>query len=340
MFVSIDKTAKKRPTIREVAAIAGVSRGTVSRVLNGGHWVSPAAEEAVLKAIESTGYRTNQLARGLATGRTGSIAFLLTEPHSLLFADPVFSILLRGAAEALNRRNMTLNLLVASTKTERVNVRSYVSAGHVDGVLLISSHENESLLHDLLEDGVPTVACGLPLGFQDIVASVSVDEIQGARTMLQHLRSRGRKRIAMITGPLDTPGGLYRLAGYKEEMGADFDESLVAYGDYSLDSGVLAMSELLERHPDLDAVFCASDLMATGALTALQKSGRSVPEDVSVGGFDDGGLAQTLNPPLTTMRQPFDKISEEMVKLLLELLDGGQPKAVTLPVELIEREST
>ena len=280
------------------------------------------------------------MARGLATGRTGSIAFLLTEPHSLLFADPVFSILLRGAAEALNRRNMTLNLLVASTKTERVNVRSYVSAGHVDGVLLISSHENESLLHDLLEDGVPTVACGLPLGFQDIVASVSVDEIQGTRTMLQHLRSRGRKRIAMITGPLDTPGGLYRLAGYKEEMGADFDESLDAYGDYSLDSGVLAMSELLERHPDLDAVFCASDLMATGALTALQKSGRSVPEDVSVGGFDDGGLAQTLNPPLTTMRQPFDKISEEMVKLLLELLDGGQPKAVTLPVELIEREST
>lgn len=334
------ESARRRPTIRDVAAAAGVSRGTVSRVINGGHWVSPQAREAVEAAIRTTGYRANQHARSLVTGRANSLAFLLTEPQHLLFADPTFSVLLRGAAEALTSRGMTLTLLVASTDAERENVTHYVGAGHVDGVLLISSHESDPLISQLLDLNVPTVSCGIPLGNEDRVPSVSVDEVEGARVMVRHLRDQGRQRIATITGPMDTPGGRLRLVGYQEELGPDYDERLVAHGDYSLNSGAEAMAELLERVPDLDAVFAASDLMAAGALTTLRKAELTVPGDVAVAGFDDTGLAARLDPPLTTMHQPFDRISAEMVDLLLGVIDGGQQNSMTLPASLVVREST
>lgn len=332
-------TGRGRPTIRDVASAAGVSRGTVSRVINGGRWVSPQSRAAVEHAILTTGYQANQHARSLVTGRANSLAFLLTEPQHLLFADPTFSILLRGAAEALAQRGMTLILLVAGTPAERENVAAYVAAGHVDGVLLISSHEDDPLLASLVADGIPTVACGIPLGHAGLVASVSVDEVGGARTMVGHLREGGRRRIAMIAGPLDTPGGRFRLEGYREELGESFDERLVAYGDYSAESGSAAMTELLTRAPDLDAVFAASDLMAAGALAALRRHGRSVPDDVAVGGFDDSGLAATLDPSLTTMHQPFDRISAEMVSLLLDVIAGAPQRSVTMPASLVVRRS-
>nr|WP_281353408.1 substrate-binding domain-containing protein [Phytoactinopolyspora mesophila] len=257
-----------------------------------------------------------------------------------MFADPTFATLLRGAAAALDARSMTLVLLVAGNEAERANVIKYVTAGHVDGVLLISTHENEPLIASLLAEDIPAVACGIPLGYSDRVASVSVDEAGGARAMVRHLRSSGRGRIATIAGPLDTPGGRYRLAGYREELGERFDERLVAHGDYSAESGAVAMAELLDREPDIDAVFAASDLMASGALTTLRKRGRRVPDDVAVAGFDDSGLAATLDPPLTTMHQPFDRISAEMVAVLLDIIDGAPRRSVTLPAELVVRTST
>ena len=333
-------TARKRPTIRDVAAAAGVSRGTVSRVLNGGHWVSPEALAAVQEAIRTTGYSMNQHARSLATGRSNSIAFLLTEPQHLLFEDPTFSILLRGAAQALGQREMPLLLMVAGTPEERRRITEYITAGHVDGVLLISSHQGNPMVKSLLSNGVPTIACGVPMGYETSIGYVSADDLGGARKMTQHLLDRGRTRVATITGPLDTPGGKIRLEGYRDALGDRFDEVLVAHGDYSREGGTRAMVELLERVPDLDAVFVASDLMAAGAMTALRDAGRTIPDDVAVGGFDDSGLAATLDPPLTTMRQPFERISFEMVRLLLEVIEGQDPAAVTLPTTLVERAST
>lgn len=190
-------------------------------------------------------------------------------------------------------------------------------------MLLISTHENEPLIASLLAENVSAVACGIPLGYSDRVASVSVDEAGGVRTMVRHLRSTGRERIAMIAGPLDTPGGRYRLEGYQDELGELFDERLVAYGDYSAPSGSVAMAELLDRAPDIDAVFAASDLMASGALVTLRERGMRAPDHIAVGGFDDSGLAATLDPPLTTMHQPFDRISAEMVSVLLDIINGG-----------------
>lgn len=333
-------SAKRKPTIRDVAAAAGVSRGTVSRVMNGGHWVSPDAKAAVEDAIKSTGYFANHAARSLATGRSSSVAFLLTEPQHLLFADPTFSLLLRGAAQALARQHMTLVLLVAGTPEEHNNVAQYLGAGHVDGVLLISSHESDPLLDSLLATGVPTVACGIPIGHASDVPTVSVDEIASARIATRHLIDRGYQRIGMITGPADTPGGRYRLVGFKDELGDAYDDELVEPGDYSMVSGAAAMTALLARDPGIDAVFAASDSMAAGAVGVLRKAGKRIPEDVAVIGFDDSGLASTLEPPLTTMRQPFDQISSEMVELLLHVIDGGTSKSVTLPTTLVVREST
>ncbi len=329
----------RKPTIRDVATVAGVSHGTVSRVLNGGKWVSPEAREAVERAIATTGYTVNRHAQALATGRANSIAFLLTEPQHLLFADPTFSILLRGAAESAAARGATLVLLVAGTDAERANVAEYVRAGHVDGVLLISSHEADPMLETLVSGNIPTVACGIPLGFRGEIPHVSVDEAGSARTMAKHLVREGHKRIAMITGPHDTPGGRYRLEGFADALGELFSEDLVEEGDYSEDSGARAMERILARSSDVDAVFAASDLMAAGALTTLRRAGLRVPEDVAVAGFDDSGLAERLEPPLTTMRQPWEQISEEMVTLLQQVVGGGMRKSITLPAELVVRAS-
>ncbi|ROS26087.1 LacI family DNA-binding transcriptional regulator [Cellulomonas sp. PhB150] len=331
--------ARKRPTIRDVAAAAGVSRGTVSRVINGGHWVSPGALAAVEEAIKTTGYSMNQHARSLATGRSNSVAFLLTEAQHLLFEDPNFSILLRGAAQALAARGMPLLLMVAGTPDEQKQVLDYVGAGHVDGVLLISSHAGSPVLRSLLRQEIPTIACGIPLGFESTVGHVAADDLGGGRRMTRHLLDTGRTRVATITGPLDTPGGRLRLEGYRTELGDAYDESLVAHGDYTRQGGTSAMRELLERRPDLDAVFVASDLMATGAMQVLRETGRRIPEDVAVGGFDDSGLAATLDPALTTMRQPFERISSEMVRLLLDVVDGADPATITLPTSLVIRAS-
>ncbi|MDE0545832.1 LacI family DNA-binding transcriptional regulator [Microbacterium sp. C7(2022)] len=330
---------RRKPTIRDVAAAAGVSHGTVSRVMNGGHWVSAEAREAVEDAIRRTGYTANHHARSLATGRANSVAFLLTEPQHLLFADPTFALLLRGAAEALAQRSMTLVLLVAGTPTERASVAQFVRGGHVDGVMLISSHEADPLLEELVTAGVPTVSCGIPLGHDIEVPTVSVDEEGSARTMTEFLRGKGHRRIAMIAGPRDTPGGRYRLVGYRDALGEDFDEALVEEGDYSQESGTAAMARLMARADDIDAVFAASDLMAAGAIAAIRKSGLRVPEDIAVAGFDDSGLAATHEPGLTTMRQPWDRISAEMVSLLLATIAGERADPITLPTTLIERGS-
>ncbi|WP_062079270.1 LacI family DNA-binding transcriptional regulator [Demequina globuliformis] len=335
----VSNTAKRKPTIRDVAAAAGVSRGTVSRVLNGGHWVSPDARDKVEAAIAATGYHANHHARSLATGRADSVAFLLTEPQHLLFADPTFAILLRGAAEALAKHNKTLVLLVAGTPQERDNVAQFVAAGHVDGVLLISSHESDPLIDTLIDTGVPTVACGIPLGHENQIPTVSVDEAVSARTATAHLRALGRERIAHIAGPEDTPGGRFRRVGYREALGDLYDPALVEAGDFSRDSGAEAMANLLAREPHIDAVFAASDRMAAGAILALQQAGKTVPGDVAVVGFDDSGLAASFDPPLTTMHQPFDEISEAMVDLVLRAAAGKDAPSVTMPAALVVRAS-
>ncbi|MFH8467804.1 LacI family DNA-binding transcriptional regulator [Streptomyces sp. NPDC017991] len=343
MTMSQSGGRRRPPTIHDVAREAGVSRGTVSRVLNGGHYVSPAAQESVNAAIRKTGYVVNRHARSLITGRSDSIGFLLTEPQERFFEDPNFNVLLRGCTQALAAHDIPLLLMLAGTEDERRRITRYITAGHVDGVLLVSSHSGDPVAEQLRDAGVPLVMCGKPIGVGSKISYVAADDRDGARDMVRHLVSLGRRRVGMVTGPLDTPGGVERLAGYREvltESGIDLDERLVTSGDYSRAGGEAGAELLLKRAPDMDAVFVASDLMAQGVLSALHRAGRSVPGDVAVGGFDDSSAAVAASPELTTIRQPYDRISSEMVRVLLAQIGGEDPAAVILPTELVKRQST
>lgn len=322
----------------DVAEAAGVSRGTVSRALNGGRNVSGPALSAINKAIRQTGYVINPHARSLATQRSMSVAFVLSEPQDRLFEDPNFHLLLHGCTQALADQDIAVLLTLAGTAEERKRVSRFVTAGHADGVLLVSTRSGDPLVDDLLAEDVPMVACGRPLGHERDMSYVAADDRDGARQMVMYLRSQGYRRIGMITGPQDTPGGVDRLAGYQDVLG-DVAEALVVPGDYTQASGDAAMTRLLAQVSDVDAAFIASDLMAAGALAALRRAGRRVPEDVAVAGFDDSRIAAACHPPLTTIRQPWSRISTEMARLLVRLVEGDENSAVILPTELVIRES-
>ena len=322
----------------DVATVAGVSRGTVSRALNGGHHVSGPARAAIDRAIRKTGYVVNQHARSLATQRSKSVAFVLSEPQDRLFEDPNFGTLLHGCTQALADNDITVLLTLAGTPEDRRRVSRYVTAGHVDGALLVSTHTGSPLIDELRAQDLPVVACGRPLGHERDISYVAADDRDGARQMVSYLRSRGHRTIGTITGPLDTSGGVDRLAGYHDVLG-ETDPRLVVTGDYTQASGEAAMTRLLRQAPDVEAVFVCSDLMAAGAINALRRAGKRVPDDVAVGGFDDSKAATSTLPQLTTIRQPWSRVSAEMVRLLLGLLAGEEHSAVILPTELVLRDS-
>jgi len=334
------RAMRRGPTIDDVAARAGVSRGTVSRVLNGARYVSPEALAAVQRAMRETGYVVNQSARSLVTRRTNAVAFVISEPQERLFEDPNISVLLRACSMELATRDCNLVLMLAGPDAARDRVLRYVRAGHVDGALLISTHAGDPVVRELVQAQVQVVACGRPLDVDLSVPYVAADDRGGARLMVDHLRGKGRRRIATITGPLDTTGGIERLAGYHDVLGARVPQRLIASAaDWSHAAGEAAMTELLAASPDLDAVFVGSDLLAAGAMAVLRRAGRAVPDDVAVAGFDDSPVAVTTDPQLTTMRQPLDMIGAQMVRVLFGLLDGDPPVNIVVPTELVERGS-
>ena len=336
----IPRKPRRRATIDDVAAIAGVSRGTVSRAINGGRDVSAAAAAAVARAMLETGYSVNHSARSLVTRRTNCAAFVVSEQHEQVFEDPNFNVLLRSATQSLAARGFSLILMIAGTGEDRERVLTYLRAGHVDGALLVSTHSEDPLVPALQRDHLPFVVCGRPLGPVGEVPFVAADDREGGRLMTQYLVDLGRKRVGTITGPLDTSGGTERLRGYFDAVGSRKPRSLIVNAkEYSFAAGHAAMLALYEQSPQVDAVFVASDLMAAGALAALRSLGRRVPEDIAVAGFDDSRLATTTEPPLTTVRQPLDRVADEMVRLLLDLIEGGSPASVVLPVEVVPRQS-
>jgi DNA-binding LacI/PurR family transcriptional regulator len=331
----------KRPTIHDVAAVAGVSRGTVSRVLNDDRYVSPASHAAVQRAIAETGYVLNRTARSLVTQRSGSVVMVFAEPHEKVFEDPNYGTTIRTAIRRLAERDVSLVIMMAGDDGDRERVIRYVRGGHADGVLLMFTHAGDPLADALEAIGIPAVACGAVIGKENVIPYAAANDREGARQMTRYLVERGRKKISTITGPMDTPGGIQRLEGFVDVLGRKASKKLIAHGDWTQLSGESAMARLLERTPDLDAVFVASDLMAAGALSALRAAGRRVPEDVAVGGFDDSAVALSTHPPLTTIRQPQERVAEETVRLLLALIDGAEHlDPVILPTDLIVREST
>ena len=337
-----------RPTLDEVAALAGVGRGTVSRVINGSPQVSPEARAAVQKAIDELGYVPNRAARALVTRRTDSVALVVSESEERVFGEPFFAGIVRGVSSHLADTQMQLWLAMAQSSAERTLVERHLSDQHVDGVLLLSLHDDDPLPGLLAGRGLPTVLGGRPAQMLEKteghngVAFVDNDNEGGARSATEHLLHLGRHCVAAIAGPQDMGVGKARLRGYREALraaGHPYDDRLIAYGDFSEASGAEAMYRLLHLNPGLDAVFAASDLMAAGAIRALREQGRGIPADVAVVGFEDSAVARQTQPPLTTVHQPVEGMGREMARLLLARIAGGPAHSTVLDTHLVVRES-
>lgn len=339
-----------RPTLEAVAARAGVSRATVSRVVNGSDGVREPLAERVRRAVDELGYVPNQAARSLVTRRHDAIAVIVAEPETRVFADPFFARQLRGISKELTAHDNQLVLLLTEDRDDHARVGRYLAGGHVDGALVFSLHIDDPLPELIRKAGLPTVFGGRPDsgGGPDGVAYVDSDNRGGARDAVRHLLGLGRGRIAHITGALDQTSAVDRLDGFRD-VRVDTDPGLVVEGDFTAASGERAMRELLGRRPDLDAVFAANDLTAAGALRVLREHGRRVPDDVAVVGFDDmQPIAEQTEPPLTTVRQDIEGMGRLMARLLLRDLDHPAttdedadvvPSSVVLPTTLVRRAS-
>ena len=330
------------PTLDEVASLAGVSRATASRAINGGSRVSPEALSAVQEAVATLGYVPNRAARSLVTRRTDSVAMVVPEPDERVFSDPFFSHWLRGVSAALDPTDIQLVLLLARPGDPGERTMRYLRNRHVDGALVVSHHRDDGITEEIAELGLPCVFGGRPWTGAERLSYVDVDNRAGGRMATDVLVERGCTRIATVTGPPDMTAAVDRLEGWRDALRkAGLSDERVVHGDFTVESGADATRQLLKDHPDVDGIFVASDLMASGALSVLAGRGLRVPEDVAVVGYDDLGVAERTDPPLTTIRQSTTQMAERATALLLEQL--GRPAAPVkheiLAPELVRRAS-
>ncbi|MER7763533.1 LacI family DNA-binding transcriptional regulator [Streptomyces sp. NPDC097619] len=340
---------RKAPTLEDVAREAGVSRATVSRVVNGVRNVDPDLREAVRRAIERTGYAPNSAARALV-GRVagaGAVALVLSGAGDAfavrVFADPFFGRVVSGVLGFLRARGIHPVLLVAESGPARRQVVDYLRRGAADGALVVSVRTADPLPALLDAAGVPTVLFARPDELPPRAACVDLDHAAGARLAAEHLLARGRRRPGVLAAPPGLPAARERLRGFREAMarGGVADVPAVE-GCFTTESGAAATAELMRLRPDTDAVFAANDLMAQGACQYLQERGLRVPKDVAVVGFDDSSVAVTCRPALTTVRQPVERMAAAMAELLTERLREGRTerRTVLFAPELVVRDST
>ena len=344
---SVASSDTSMPTLDEVAAAAGVSRSTASRALNGGARVSPEAQAAVDDAAKLLGYVPNRAARSLVTRRTDSIALVVPEPDERVLTDPFIGATLRGVSAALAHTDLQLVLLIARQGEGGASVARYLRSGHVDGAVIASHHREDGLARALGASPRPAGVGGGPgAGVQPQVSREHA-EVAAGRMATQHLIGLGRTRVAHIAGPQDMAAGIDRRTGWREALTeAGLRTDAVLEVDFSLTEGERAMARLLRSHPDVDAVFAASDALAIGAMRVLRAAGKTVPDDVAVIGYDDLGLAATAVPPLTTMRNPVVEMASAAVEQLLTLLERGMHSSVrddappvVFPPRLVRRQS-
>jgi LacI family transcriptional regulator len=328
-------------TLERIAELSGVSRSTVSRVVNNDPNVRESTRSKVLRIMEQEHYRPNLAARGLASGRTDVIGLVIPVGLSVVFTDPFYPLLMQGIADESRNRDRFVMLWLAEPEYERQTIEQVVSRGVVDGVIIAASAPEDPLVDMLMDAGKPFVMVGRHLARTD-VSFVDIGNHEAARNITRHLLRLGARRIATITGPPQMIAGSERLSGYRdalESAGIAFDPALIATTDFTAQSGAAAMSQLLEQQPD--AVFAANDAMAIAAIRAIRRAGLRVPEDIAVVGFDDIPGAAEIDPPLTTVRQPIRRLGSTAATTLIELIadPGRRIREVILPTELVVRRS-
>ncbi|WP_188711739.1 LacI family DNA-binding transcriptional regulator [Microbacterium faecale] len=330
-----------RPTIIDVARAAGVSRATAARVLAGATNVDPAMTSAVEREARNLGYETNAAARVLRGGRAGAIGLVIAFNEIGSINGTFFATALKGAAKGLSAGDVQPVLLPADDE-DRTKIPKFLRSGAVDGVVVILQHEITHLVEVLADAPVPIAWVGRPhgdIGPDPII--VDVDNHGGGVLAARALVEAGRRRIGIITGPPDMEQANDRARGWTEELTrSGIAPGPIVHGDFTVDSGMAAMTRLLQRDPELDGVFASSDLMAAGAMRVLQAAGRRVPVDVSLVGFDDVLIATTSEPPLTTVRQPLEEMGRAAAEALIAVIQGDPVDRVReFPTALVRRES-
>lgn len=330
-------------TLEDIAKKAGVSRSTVSRVVNNHPNVSEDVRERVLNVIQNTGYQPNAAARTLASQRSWTIGLVIPNSVSFFFTDPYYLHLTKGIAQACNQFNYTLALFLVATKEDEEKIFARVAhKGFLDGVVVQSGHHgDQGIIGRIVDANLPLVIAGRPFRF-DNVSFVDVNNIQAAHAAVSHLIRLGRKRIGTITGPVNSTVGIDRLEGYKTAItdgGLMIDKNLIIEGDFTEKGGYDAMKKLIPNKPD--AIFAASDVMAIGALRATNEVNLKTPEDIAFVGFDDLPMSAFPSIQLTTIRQPVVQFGINAVETLIEMIESGnkEPRHIIMDTELIIRES-
>ncbi|MEL6270495.1 MAG: LacI family DNA-binding transcriptional regulator [Chloroflexota bacterium] len=328
-------------TIKDIAKLAGVSKASVSRVLNGYQHVRPELRERVQKVVAETGYERNTVARLLATDRSNVIGLLIPSGAPAIFTDPYFARLIEGISKAANQHQLTLALFIFYSQEEGIaSLQNIISDGFLDGIILSSDYKDDVLFNHLQKASMRFVMIGRPPNNEHMSFS-DVDNFGGGRTAANYLIQQGYRRIGIITANHNLAAE-DRYWGYRKALdsyGIAFDENLCAEGDFSQQSGSRAMEQLLPHNPD--AVFVTSDTMALGALQTAKRHGISVPDDMAVMGFDDLPPAVQADPPLTTIHQPILESGFQAVEALWQMIDNPDhdPVQSILPARLIVRES-
>nr|MBN1229879.1 LacI family DNA-binding transcriptional regulator [Anaerolineae bacterium] len=328
-------------TLEQIGELAGVSRSTVSRVVNEQPGVKAEVRERVLKVIAETGYQPNPAARSLAGQRTRIIGLVIPETAQILFTDPYFPRLIQGIAQACNASDYALSLFLFHTTDDEVALSKRIAQKQLfDGLLITATYIGDPLVEYLLSSDIRFVQ----LGYNDNpqVNCVDADNFSGAYQAVVHLIRLGFRRIATITGPMSNLAAVHRKDGYLQALGDRgilVEDDLVATSDYTQEGGYQAMTDLLQHKPE--AVFVASDAMSLGALRAMRDHGVSVPDDIALVSYDDLPLALLAEPALTTVRQPIKRLGILGVETLIDILRNGAkpPRRIILPTELVVRDS-
>jgi DNA-binding LacI/PurR family transcriptional regulator len=327
----------------DIARLSGVSTGTVSRTLSGHPAVHPDTRRRVLETVDRLGYRPNQVARTLARGRSATLAISLPAGDTVVFANPYYVIVAEAIANAASAAGYRVHSAAARHVRDRIeNVRAVLEAG-AEGVILLDIVEHDPRPEFLARERVPFVIIGRPENLPG--PWVDVDDAYGAETAVRHLLELGHRRIAHLAGLHDRQVSQIRLGGYRNALraaGARPEPELVEETDYTSLGGYRATNRLLDRAPGVTAIFAVCDEAAIGAMQALADRGASVPDDVSVVGFDDLPPSALLG--LTTIRQPIYEVGAAAAARLLEWIRQGKEYAdwsgTVLPTRLVERHST
>jgi LacI family transcriptional regulator len=338
---SIQPPAPGKPTIREIATVAGVSIATVSRVVNQHGYVAERTRERVEAVVRERGYTANRNARGLSGGRTGLVGVTLPMIHPAYF-----SVIVAGVAEALGEQDMRIVLCPTLHEHDReVSLLERLMHGTTDCGLLVLPEESSEELRSLMSHGYQFVVVDPRERVDERIPAVSAAHSSGAAQATRHLLELGHRRVAAITGPAGWMATEERLRGYHAALaaaGALPDPRLVVASNFEIEGGHRAAVALLDAGERPTAIFAFNDQLAIGAMRAADERGVRVPEDLSVVGFDDTAEAEIVTPGLTTVRQPLAEMGRMAVSLLTRLLGNQRLEAlhVELATRLIERQST